>query len=68
MEIAKAGNPLIHMLKYSVTMYSTEESLAYKLAPRVAELTLKVFRRSAYAAFGLALQSFFEGDYRKCIH
>jgi len=49
-------------------MYGAEESLAYKLVPRVTKLTLKVFRRSAYVAFDLALQSFFEGDYRKCIH
>ncbi|MCC6055333.1 MAG: hypothetical protein LM583_01475 [Desulfurococcaceae archaeon] len=57
----------MHMLKYSIVLYSAGESIASRLIPRVTEYTLKVFRKSVFVALSLALQRFFEGDYRRGI-
>ncbi len=67
-KLAEEGSTLIHMLRQSIQVYVKGESVVARLRPRITDHTLQVLRRSTLAALGLALQAYFHGEYRRCIH
>ncbi len=67
LEMAERGDPLIFMLKYSKVIYD-EARLMPTLKPKITDRTLKILRRSIFAALGLAFQEYFYQDYTRAVH
>lgn len=66
-EMCERGDPLIFMLRYSRVIYDDGSNILSTLKPRITDYTLRILRRSVFAALGLALQKYFYRDYRHAV-
>ncbi len=61
--VFKSGDPLSFMLKHGILLYDDGTYALMEKKVKITEVTRKRLRRSAIAALGLALESYFHGSY-----